>query len=104
MPGQTRQGRVFVQAGDARDQMRIVPTHRPELSVLRLTVRYPDYLGYASTTQDVHGGKLEVVKGSDIVLRGSADRRLQEATLNGTSLSVAAAVYLGRLALTKGPG
>ena len=76
LPGQVREGDLEIRAGDVKDSVRIVPTHRPLVKDVRARIEYPDYLKYPRTTQTVQNASLAALAGSRAVLSGEGNREL----------------------------
>jgi hypothetical protein len=73
--------------GDARQEVRIQPTFRPEITALSALVQLPDYLGIeAPITQGLRGGGLSVVKGSRVAVTATANRELASASIDGSDV------------------
>ncbi len=94
LPGQVREGDLEIRAGDVKDSMRIVPTHRPLVKDVRARIEFPDYLKYPRTTQTVQNASLAALAGSRAVLSGEGSRELKSVVMttadgSGRELSVA---------------
>ena len=84
---------VDVRIGDVREQIKIVPQPRPELSALSADIRLPAYLHRTKNVQqDLRGGSLALLNGSAYSLCATATRDLASATLNGQPLDVEGSV------------
>ena len=84
LPGQIEEGALQVRVGDFSGETKIKPMLRPELSGLRAVIKLPEYLGHAKhLTQDIRGGSMTVVKGSQTTLTATASRDLASALVNG---------------------
>ena len=70
--------------GDARQEVTLQPTFRPEITALSALVRLPDYLGIdAPITKGLRGGGLSIVKGSRVAVTATANRELASASIDG---------------------
>ena len=84
LPPQLEPAAVAVAAGDWRQTTRIEPMLRPEIKSLVAELRLPDYLGRPDLVrQEVRGGTLAPVEGSELMLVATADRPLAAATVDG---------------------
>ncbi|CEF48980.1 unnamed protein product [uncultured bacterium] len=95
VPGQTNEGVLRVEVGDASREVRILPTYRPELRELSAQIEYPAYLRYPESLLPVKSASLALVEGSRAAFHGQVSRNLRgaEATLAGDrSENVAATV------------
>lgn len=86
LPPQQEAGTLRVAVGDARKNVVVQPTTRPELTSMTAHVQLPDYLQYSTEmTKDVRGGTVSVVKGSQASFVATATRELAAATVDGQS-------------------
>ncbi|MEZ6101238.1 MAG: hypothetical protein R3E01_20095 [Pirellulaceae bacterium] len=89
LPPQKEADKLTVKVGDARKQVAVEPTSRPELKSVAAEIVLPAYLQYSHNLQrDVRGGVLSVVKGSNVKIRAEATRELTAASFNDKSISV----------------
>ena len=79
IPAQLSATLLRIRLGDAESFVQIKPTFRPALSGMTASLRYPEYLGYPVTVQNVQGANFSAVAGSVITLQGSATRSLASA-------------------------
>lgn len=93
--GLTQPRYVSLRSGDAKAGVRIEPLLRPELTALAATIEWPAYLGREPEEQTLRRRRLEVPLGSQVALRGTVSRSLQNARGAGLpSLSVDGADFL----------
>lgn len=84
MPSQIAPDAMIVKVGDAKHQVNIQPTLRPELTALSAQVTLPEYLGRKEPIEkDVRGGALSLVKGSRASFVATVSRELTSATVDG---------------------
>ncbi len=84
MPPQTEDAAVRIRVGDARRSVVVQPRLRPALNELAAEIELPAYLQQPGRVrEDVRGGFLSLVRGSQVTLRAAATRELSTATLNG---------------------
>ena len=74
--GQQQEGRIALAAGDARAQVRVVPTLPPTLESVDATIELPDYLELPERQLDVRSGTLSILSGSLVSLHANASRTL----------------------------
>jgi hypothetical protein len=79
VPGQTREGRLTVRAGDAAKRIRVVPAHRPELVEMAAEVRLPEYLSRDPETRALHGSSARLLEGSTASFLGRVSRDIVSA-------------------------
>ena len=72
-------------AGDAHPAMRIDPLPRPAIARIDGEVQFPGYLGMQNEKLSLEDGKLTLVEGAKLALRGQITRALANATLTGIS-------------------
>ncbi|MCA9074051.1 MAG: hypothetical protein KDA93_03390 [Planctomycetaceae bacterium] len=88
LPPQKDADALKLAIGDARHQIDLQPTMRPELTAMRVQITLPEYLQYSrNLEQDVRGGTTSVVKGSLVHFEATATRDLAAATWDGTPLA-----------------
>ena len=75
--GQQEEGRIALIAGDARAQVRVVPTLPPTLESVDATIELPAYLELPERQLDVRSGTLSILSGSLVSLHANASRTLQ---------------------------
>ena len=83
-PGQVREGELQVRAGDVKNSMRIVPTHRPLVKDVVARIEMPDYLRYPPMTQTVQNASLSALAGSRATLSGKGNRALARVVMQTT--------------------
>jgi hypothetical protein len=81
VPGQVEPGLLKLHLGDARAQVRILPTYRPSLKALTAAVQLPAYLKYAPTSESVENGSFNVLEGSRVAFTGKLSRSLMAAQM-----------------------
>ena len=87
LPPQLVSSTLALAAGDARDRARIEPMPRPEIVRLAAEIMLPNYLGRTGILrQEIRGGTLAPVAGSQVVLVATADRQLATATADGVAV------------------
>ena len=92
LPPQVTEAPLRLAVGDARQQVKLAPTFRPEITAIAASVQLPEYLGRREPlTKDVRGGVLAVVKGSTAVVTATANRELAAATIDGERVEPAGA-------------
>ncbi|MCA9024111.1 MAG: hypothetical protein KDA86_02740 [Planctomycetaceae bacterium] len=89
LPPQKESHSLKLAIGDARREIAIEPTMRPELTDMHVHITLPEYLQYThELKQDLRGGKASLVKGSLVQLVATASRELAAATLDGTPQAI----------------
>lgn len=78
-PGQQDPGDVRIEIGDARHNIRIIPSLPPTISRSIAEISYPDYLQLPARSEDLPSGLVSAVQGSKVRLTVEASRRLAEA-------------------------
>jgi hypothetical protein len=92
LPPQVTEAPLRLAVGDARQQVKLAPTFRPEITAIAASVQLPEYLGRREPlTKDVRGGVLAVVKGSTALVTATANRELAAATIDGERVKPAGA-------------
>ena len=87
LPPQVSPSSLRLAVGDARQEVSLQPTFRPEITALSALVRLPDYLGIdAPITKGLRGGGLSVVKGSRVAVTATASRELASASIDGSEV------------------
>ena len=88
LPPQVSPASFRLAVGDARQEVTLQPTFRPEITALAALVRLPDYLGIdAPITKGLRGGGLSVVKGSRVAVTATANRELASASIDGNHIA-----------------
>ncbi len=88
LPPQKEPAALTISIGDAKKEIRIAPTSRPELTDVVAHVELPEYLQYESyPDQDVRSGSLSVIKGSRVAISTLVTRGLKEASLGEQPLT-----------------
>ena len=89
MAPQKQADSMTIAVGDAHKRVQVRPETRPELTSLKATIRLPEYLEHdEEMTQDVRGGTVSIVRGSEVVFEGTATRDLQTAELDGNPQTI----------------
>jgi len=84
VPAQIVESMVSVRIGDARHEIQLQPTLRPELTDVMAHLSLPDYLERPEELeQDVRGGSISLVTGSRTSIQATANRELESARVNG---------------------
>ena len=84
VPAQIATDDMRLRIGDARKSVSVEPTMRPELETVAADVTLPGYLQREGLVeQDVRGGAVSLVKGSQIRLAAAVNRKLNSAEING---------------------
>lgn len=84
LPAQIEPGTLRIRVGDARQRVSVEPRLRPELSAIVADYKLPDYLGLTKPRhQDVRGGVITLVKGSEVQFTAKATRALAHAQVDG---------------------
>jgi hypothetical protein len=84
LPPQKEADRLAVSIGDVRKSITVEPTTRPELTSMTANIKLPDYLQYSQDlSQDIRGGTISAVKGSEVTFTGTATRELADAEMDG---------------------
>jgi len=79
IPPQTSESQVNVRIGDVRESVKIKTATRPEMKEMQASIRLPDYLQYSHDIQsDVRGGVISIVKGAEVDLTATINRKLAE--------------------------
>lgn len=68
-------------AGDAHPTMQIVPLPRPAIGRIEGEVQFPDYLGMQTERLSLEDGKLTLVEGAKLAVRGETTRPIASASL-----------------------
>lgn len=77
---------LSVHIGDARHEIQLLPTLRPDLTAVIAHLTLPEYLGQPNELQqDVRGGSLTLVTGTRTSIRATANRALASARIDGIS-------------------
>ena len=90
LPPQIQPSRIRVHVGDARPNIQLIPTLRPELLSASANIELPEYLQRnESLEKDIRSGVLSIVEGSKMRIHGKTTRSLDKARLDGADLEVA---------------
>jgi hypothetical protein len=81
VPGKVENGILEVRVGDARADVKVLPTYRPSLQELAAQVQPPDYLRYPAQNEVLQNGSLVAVEGSKIAFHGKVSRPLSSAVM-----------------------
>ena len=88
LPGRSQPFELTLRMGDAHKKVRIQPVPRPELGDTTAIVRYPSYLQYPETTEDVRGTVFSYLEGSTVKFRAQmqpdSDRSISKVTARAT--------------------
>jgi hypothetical protein len=104
LPGQIDPGWLSVRIGDARQQVRIEPTLRPELTSVTAAVTLPAYLHRSGIVQkDVRGGAVSLVEGSTAEFSATATRELRAAQVDGKAQAPSGASIKSPATPVRGP-
>ena len=86
VPAQIEPTKLKLKIGDARKSITVKPTLRPELETAMADITLPAYLEREGVReQDVRGGAVSLVKGSQVVFRAKVNRELDSAKVNGST-------------------
>ena len=92
VPPQREATNLKLSIGDARKQVKIQPKARPELKNLVAHIKLPDYLQRSEPVeQDVRGGLLSVIEGSQATFKATLTSPIASATIDGQPAQVAGA-------------
>lgn len=80
LPGMLEESILHLEAGDARYDIRIIPSMRPNLDDLQARISYPDYTARKEEVLPVKTGTLYAVEGSAAVLRAKSTTPLASAS------------------------
>lgn len=87
VPAQTNSNSAIVRIGDARHEIQIEPTLRPELTDVIARFKLPEYLQRTKEIErDVRGGSMTLVAGTRVSLFATANRELTSAKINGLNV------------------
>ena len=104
IPPQVSPGSFRLAVGDARQEVTLQPTFRPEITALSALVRLPEYLGIdAPITKGLRGGGLSVVKGSRVAVTATASRELASASVDGHDVSPQSSAIVAHEVLVEEP-
>lgn len=102
VPAQIDDLEMQVRIGDARRKVTVKPTLRPELETVLADVTLPAYLQRDGIReQDVRGGAMSLVNGSQVVFRAKVNRDLEAATINGSNAKPVGAEFQSGLSVIK---
>ena len=83
-PPQKQDTEISLKIGDVRQNIRLEPRPRPELTGLKVKLKLPDYLKYESQPEiEIRGGAVSVLKGAQATFEASASRSLATAEIDG---------------------
>lgn len=89
VPAQTASGTLAICVGDTKETIEVTPMVRPELTEIKAEITLPDYLQRSGTeVQDVRGGTISILKGSQTRFLATASRELKHATINGVEQEI----------------
>ena len=104
LPPQVSPASLRLAVGDARQEVTLQPTFRPEITALSALVRLPDYLGIdAPITKGLRGGGLSIVKGSRVAVTATANRELASASIDGHDVAPEASAIVAPEVLVEVP-
>lgn len=88
LPGQIDAAPLKLHIGDALQNVRVEPMHRPELSGIEADVKLPAYLERTEPVRkDVRGGTVSIVQGSEVQFTATANRNLAMASVDGAAVT-----------------
>ncbi|MBC7979565.1 MAG: hypothetical protein H7Y36_03270 [Armatimonadetes bacterium] len=76
-PGQQEPGTVIFRVGDLRHSLRVEPMQRPNVEVMRVKVKSPDYMKIADMSLEMTTGEVSAVEGSELVFEMEMNRPLR---------------------------
>ncbi|CAK9009790.1 unnamed protein product, partial [Durusdinium trenchii] len=89
IPPQTSESEVSVRIGDVRESIHLKTATRPELKEMQASIQLPDYLQYSHDIEsDVRGGVISVVKGAELDLTATINRKLVDGKASGKSAKI----------------
>lgn len=89
LPAHTQDANVSLRIGDVRESVQVKPALRPELKGMQAKVQLPDYLQYSRGLEsDVRGGVISIVKGAQVDLVATVNRKLTEGDVAGKRSAV----------------
>lgn len=89
IPPQTSESEVSVRIGDVRESIHLKTATRPELKEMQASIQLPDYLQYShDISSDVRGGVISVVKGAELDLTATINRKLVDGKASGKSAKI----------------
>ncbi len=84
VPAQIDEATISVRIGDARHEIRLLPTLRPEITSVVAHLTLPEYLQRPQKLErDVRGGSISLVSGSRTSIQATVNRELQSAHVDG---------------------
>ncbi len=88
LPGQIDAAPLKLHIGDALQNVRVEPMHRPELAGIEAEVKLPAYLERPETVhKDIRGGTVSLVHGSQVQFTATANRNLATASVDGAAVT-----------------
>lgn len=84
-PGQQESGTVVFSIGDLKHLMKIEPMQRPAVSMTRVLVKAPAYMGISERTVDLASGEISVAEGSELVFDMDMSRPVRSGTYGPSS-------------------
>lgn len=95
LPPQKEAGSLKVSVGDVRETIKVQPMERPELTGLKAKITLPGYLKYSrELVQDVRGGVISLVHGSQASFEATTPRELTSATANDQPVNTRGNTFL----------
>ncbi len=88
LPGQIDAAPLKLHIGDALQNVRVEPMHRPEVAGIEAEVKLPAYLERPETVhKDIRGGTVSLVHGSQVQFTATANRNLATASVDGAAVT-----------------
>ncbi len=88
LPGQIDAAALKLQIGDALQNVRVEPMHRPELAGIEANIKLPAYLERPEPVhKDIRGGTVSLVNGAEVHFTATANRTLAAATVDGAAVT-----------------
>lgn len=88
LPGQIDAAALKLQIGDALQNVRVEPMHRPELAGIEANIKLPAYLERPEpVNKDIRGGTVSLVNGAEVHFTATANRTLAAATVDGAAVT-----------------
>ncbi|MDB4439494.1 hypothetical protein N9153_01075 [Planctomicrobium sp.] len=89
IPPQTSESQVSLRIGDVRESVKVKTATRPEMKEMQASIQLPSYLQYSRNIEsDVRGGVISIVKGSEVDLTATINRKLAEGSALGQKSNI----------------
>lgn len=89
IPAHTSESEVSVRIGDIRESIQVTTATRPELKAMQAAIQLPEYLQYShGIDADVRGGVISIVKGAEVDLTATVNRKLTEGSALGENARI----------------